>query len=586
MADRNPTIPCSPPLPAVGLARCSTDSQDKSIDQQREEMLAWAQSSGHRLLEVFEDEGISGSELDRPGIRALLAYLQSSKVKGTVVCWKRNRLARPTDPRDGLMLERRIEQTGWRLRFLQGAQASGNALVDTLMGVIEHHEGGEFLRGLAIDTVRGQLARLLAGEMAPTGRIPYGYAKEVVYPDGEVKRFARDVRHRTLGCNRAYLVAGNPDEIEAVQRIFRRYATGKVGLAELARELNEDGLPSSRGKRWLATSVRSILSNPVYAGDMVWNKISIAKFVRIQDGKAVRLDAPPCGPRRKANNPSDWITLKDHHEPLVERELFERANEILNARGEKNGGQRATKTPYALTGLVYCARCGYLMGGRTFTCAGIRYRRYGCTGYGRAKLCECYLVDSERLELAVLRKLKAAYCAHGLTPDKLRKGIVQALRKAPGSRRRGGRKRASFEREDTELAAKIQQAIANMGVVGQAVAQAIGAQVESWTTRRAEIADTLITLEEEEPPPFDPEAVADEVADLLATLDRLAEGATPDERRDLLQRTVERVELRFKTTLPGKGQRRKKHTFLGGEVTLRPLFPDGSTLCLADRSST
>ena len=40
-------------------------------------------------LRVFEDEGVSGSELDRPGVRALLSYLESSDDKGTLVVWKR-----------------------------------------------------------------------------------------------------------------------------------------------------------------------------------------------------------------------------------------------------------------------------------------------------------------------------------------------------------------------------------------------------------------------------------------------------------------------------------------------------------------
>lgn len=587
MADRKDSTH-SPPLIAVGLARCSTDHQDKSIDQQKEEMRAWAEESGHRLLDVFEDEGISGSELDRPGIRALLAYLESSKQKGKVVCWRRNRLARPTDPRDGLLLERRIERTGWRLHFLQGAKASGNQLVDTLMGVIEHHEAGEFLRGLAGDTVRGQLRRLLAGEMAPTGRIPYGYAKEVVHPDGEVKRFARNIPHRTLGCTRAYLVPGDPREVETVRRIFERYASGKAGLAEIAGELNAEGVPPSRGGKWQATSIRHCITNPVYTGDLVWNKISIARFVRITAGKAVRLDGAgaEAGPRRKENDPSDWIRLKDHHEALVPRELFDRANQVREARGDKVGRQRALVSPYALRGLVYCGRCGHPMGGRAFTCAGIQYRRYQCLGYGRFRVCECYMVNSNKLELAVLAKLREAYCSHGLTPAKLRRGIVLALKKAPNGQPRDERKQAALEREDHELAARIQQAIANMGVVTQAVAKAIGAQIEGWTTRRADIAKALEAAQQERPPEFDPEEVADELVELFDRLEQVGADATPTERRDLLTRTVERVQLEFETRPPRKGKQKEKHTNKGGEVTLRPLFPDGLTLCLANRSST
>ena len=60
---------------AVGLVRCSTDRQEHSIEDQEAEIRAWASATGHELLRVFKDEGVSGSELDRPGVRALLAYL-------------------------------------------------------------------------------------------------------------------------------------------------------------------------------------------------------------------------------------------------------------------------------------------------------------------------------------------------------------------------------------------------------------------------------------------------------------------------------------------------------------------------------
>ena len=569
---------------AVGLVRCSTDTQEHSTADQEAEIRAWAKATGHTLLQVFGDEGVSGSQLDRPGIRALLTFLEGSDAKGTVVCWKRNRLARPSDPRDGLVLERRIEQTGWRLHFLQGARASGNALVDTLMGVIEHHEGGEFLRGLAVDVVRGRLRRLLAGELAPSGPVPYGYAKELEYPDGSTKRFARGIKVRSDGCRRAYFVPGEAGEVEVVQGIFECYATGKVGLAQLASELNDEGLVSPRGKRWLGSTVRWVVQNPVYVGEMVWNRHCLAKFVKIEGGKAVRLDASPprSGPRAWRNDPSEWIRIKDHHEPIVSRELFERANRILEERGKQQGGQRVVRARYPLSGILFCGRCGYAMGGRSASRRGRRYRRYMCTGHLRAKLCECYLISAEKLELAVLGKLRDAYCSHGLTPAKLHEQILRVLRQIPRSRRRGGRKRASFEREDRELAAKIQQAIKNMGVVSQTVAQAIGQQVESWAARRAEIEDALTQIAEEGPPAFDPEEAAESVTGLLTRIEDLAEDATPDERRDLLHSTVERVELEFQTKLPPKGRRNKKHTFMGGDVTLRPLFPDGSGLFLAN----
>ena len=53
-------------------------------------------------------------------------------------------------------------------------------------------------------------------------------------------------------------VVGDPGEVETVQRIFRRYASGEVGLRSLAVELNEDEIPAPQGGQWNDTTVRLV----------------------------------------------------------------------------------------------------------------------------------------------------------------------------------------------------------------------------------------------------------------------------------------------------------------------------------------
>ncbi len=97
---------------AVGLARASSDKQDTSVANQRTEIERWARETTHQLVRVFEDDGISGSVLDRPGLAALLRYVEANPAGGVVCLWRRNRLARPDDPIDGLLLERKIRRAG------------------------------------------------------------------------------------------------------------------------------------------------------------------------------------------------------------------------------------------------------------------------------------------------------------------------------------------------------------------------------------------------------------------------------------------------------------------------------------------
>lgn len=80
---------------AVGLVRASsTEAQDHSTADQSAEIRRWCEAEGRDLGRIFEDDGVSGSILDRPGLSDSSATLRSiPRVGRTVVVRKRNRLA-------------------------------------------------------------------------------------------------------------------------------------------------------------------------------------------------------------------------------------------------------------------------------------------------------------------------------------------------------------------------------------------------------------------------------------------------------------------------------------------------------------
>ena len=109
----------------IGCARVSTDRQERSIDEQKEFIRAAALRDGVNLLEDGMwclDDGVSGSILDRPGLRKLLDLCRTRDDITDVYFWKRNRLARSVDPLDGMNIEREIEKGGKRIHFIQGIQ--------------------------------------------------------------------------------------------------------------------------------------------------------------------------------------------------------------------------------------------------------------------------------------------------------------------------------------------------------------------------------------------------------------------------------------------------------------------------------
>ena len=102
---------------AIGYVRRSTDRQEESLAQQREQLQAYAASHGMQLVAVYEDDAISGSDFDRPGLRQLLDNATTRSDVHAVLTWDRNRLARPKDAVDGMLLERKLLQAGKRVIY-------------------------------------------------------------------------------------------------------------------------------------------------------------------------------------------------------------------------------------------------------------------------------------------------------------------------------------------------------------------------------------------------------------------------------------------------------------------------------------
>lgn len=497
----------------IALCRCSSDDQDHSVEDQEREIRTWCAKQGIELDRVFKDDGVSGYELDRPGLNQLRDFVARSAHKGTVVMWRRDRLCRPEDPLDGLLIEREIRRCGWRIHYLTGPNEVGIPLVDAILGLVEHHTAGEYLRKLAEDSLRGNLARVLERKI-PGGKIPYGYAKAVVDTQGNVLRtIARTEKHRKLSEEITRLVPGDPAEVEVVRWAYDEYANGRQGHAPIAGELNRRGVPAPGGGVWVAGSVRELLTNRVYVGDLIWNKETSAKFFKVVGRELAKQDdihtSRRTGKRTgyRANPEREHVVFADNHEPLVARETFDRAQQVARVRAERldargGVGGHWSERRHLLTGLLFCG-CGARMNALPATVKGRVYRRYACVGYQQARTCEPYWVSPALIEQALIRLL-----AHVVAPDALRARTAEAIR-------------------------------ARLVAAGR---RATRAAVDQATTKALRLLKSP--------------------AELLAASPRT-------EARTFFERAFERVELRFETAAARKGKKRKGKMLVEGRVITR-----------------
>jgi len=174
-----------------------------------------------------------------------------------------------------------------------------------------------------------------------------------------------------------------------------------VGMSAITTYLNDNKIntpsslkvknPNSNGSYnflWTISSVNKILKNRMYVGDMVQN---VQTKLSYKSQKKIALDK------------SYWIIVENTHEPLVDREIFERIQNSP-ARTRKTYKQREKRI---FENLIYCKECG-----NTLTIAYRRKPNYwtvNCNKYSRdpkRRLCEPHFMPYEKLENALLEQIK------------------------------------------------------------------------------------------------------------------------------------------------------------------------------------
>ena len=140
----------------------------------------------------------------------------------------------------------------------------------------------------------------------------------------------------------------NEEGAKVVQYIFKRYVAG-AGSTIIARELNEQGITTIKGNPWSTSSVMGIINNEKYKGDVLL-------------GKTFTVD--PISKRRLDNlGEEDRFYIRNHHEPIVSAEMFEKAQDIRSRRcGGKNaaipGKREKFSRQYAFSCMIECGFCG------------------------------------------------------------------------------------------------------------------------------------------------------------------------------------------------------------------------------------
>ena len=158
----------------------------------------------------------------------------------------------------------------------------------------------------------------------------------------------------------------NPEGAEIVRLIFHKYAVEQVSTAEVARFLTREGYRTYRGSsKWKSNTVIKILNNEKYVGDLVQKKTYTPDFLTHE---------------RKSNKGAvPLITIPNHHEPIISREVWNLTQDLLQRNRKYGSGENGHSNRYVFSGKIKCGECGSSFVGRfKYLKDGTRIRRWIC----------------------------------------------------------------------------------------------------------------------------------------------------------------------------------------------------------------
>ena len=387
---------------AAGYVRCSTEQQDDSIDQQKREISKWADQGGYKVIRWFEDEGKSGTSFEkRPAFVEMKNRVECDPGFEYVLVYDESRWGRAKRIRESSYWKVHFEKRGVKVVITNSGSNSGNNVGDFVIEAVESAEATEYSKKLSRSVLRGSKANASKG-YSSGGTAPYGFNRLAVNKVTGKKRLLDDGHRAIPKEEKVKFVLGDQFEINIVNEIFTKRCAG-LGYRRIAEYLNSNDIPcpkrgrwKNKDQKWSIGTIRTIVNNRAYCGDMVYNKHP-QSHLTYEDGKKCWI-----------NTEENQTILENAHPEIVSRKMFNKANETA---GKFVGGARfKAQSPYLLSGLIKCDHCGFNFQGSSYKNDGLSYYIDGGYKNKGKSVCDSYKIPLEQIEGYALKTIKDTIC--------------------------------------------------------------------------------------------------------------------------------------------------------------------------------
>lgn len=387
-------------LRVAAYCRVSTDKDDQtnSLISQRSYFADYINRHEDWVLnDVYYDEGISGTQTKkRAGFNAMIEEAMQGGID-LILTKEVCRFARNTV--DTLFYTRKLKDKGIGVVF-------------TIDNIDTRDADGE-LRLTIMASIAQEESR------KTSERVKWGQKR--CMERGVV--FGRDMLGYTV---KNGILTVNEEEVPIVRAIFHKFTNEGKGTHVIARELLEEGMRPMRVKMWSNTIILRVLRNEKYVGDLCQKKTYTPNYLTHA--------------KKYNRGKEEMVYLKDHHEPIIDRELWNRTQAELLKRSPSEDVKSKHSNRYWCSGKLYCGLCGKRYVSRTKKLKnGTIYKAWRCyaaANHGARKLSsfgEQIGCDNGSInEKTLLTCMHYCICKLQANQKELKREILQEIKEIKG----------------------------------------------------------------------------------------------------------------------------------------------------------
>jgi DNA invertase Pin-like site-specific DNA recombinase len=350
---------------------------------------------------LYVDEGISGTSVSkRTGFKQMVADAESKKFD-LLLTKEISRFARNT--LDSIFYTRKLKGLGIGVIFM-------NDNINTL-------EPDSELRLTIMSSIAQEESR------KTSERVKWGQKRQMEkgFAFGG-KAFGYDRKNGKLTVNE--------DEAKTVRLIFDLYLNSGMGAHTIRKELENRGLPSPTGKtRWRNSTILDILKNEKYIGTLKQKKLITTDYLTHK--------------RKRNEGEEKLIIIENNHAPIVDKEIFDKAQNELSRRKTATAEQSRYSNRYVWSGKIKCGYCGSAFKRKInniksenpqifWQCSeSLQYGKEKINAQGQKIGCNCQAIHEKFLKENFLAVLDSVIADKNRVIEELKKKVRQAIDECP-----------------------------------------------------------------------------------------------------------------------------------------------------------